>query len=204
VAKRLGFLKTTLVGGVVFLVPFIVLVFILGKALAVMRHVAEPLSRLAPVQSVGAFATVDLLAGLLIVAICFLAGLAARTRAAGRAAEAVESRFLDHIPVYAFIKGITAGAAGDRDEGALTPVLARFDDCWRMAFEVERRDAGAVVVYLPGAPTPWSGSVCILTEDRVQRLDATMLDAVQTIRHVGRGSMTLLGGRVPAGRPLGR
>jgi len=197
----LGFLKTTLIGGIVFLVPFIFAVFILGKAVALMGAVADPLARLAPVESVGGIAIVDLLAVLLVVLVCFLAGLAARTRAARRVAEGVEMRFLDRFPIYAFIKEMTASVAGSEAIGELTPILARLEDGWQIAFEVERDGAGTVVVYLPGAPNPWSGSICVMTEDRVQPLDATVLDTVKAIRHRGKGARHLLGERLRAGQP---
>ena len=124
--------------------------------------------------------------------VCFLAGRAARTETAAKFVRALESKFLSHIPVYAFVKGMTASIAGTEDREGMTAVLVRLDDYSQIAFEVERLEGGDVAVYLPGAPNPWSGAVCIMTEDRVQPLDASMMAAVQTIRHLGKGSGELL------------
>ena len=44
------------------------------------------------------------------------------------------------------------------------------------------------MVYLPGAPNPWSGSVVYVTADRVERLDMSVSEAVKNIRTLGRGS----------------
>ena len=44
------------------------------------------------------------------------------------------------------------------------------------------------MVYLPGAPNPWSGSVVYVTPDRVVRLGMSMSEAVKNIRTQGRGS----------------
>ncbi len=180
-------LKTTVVGGIVFLVPINIVVAIVGKAFDIMKMVADPLSALVPIDTAGKVAFVNLIAIALIVLVCFLAGHAARTETAARFVRALETKFLAHIPVYAFVKGMTASIAGTESEG-MTAVLVRLDDYSQIAFEVERLEGGDVAVYLPGAPNPWSGSVCIMTEDRVQPIDASMMAAVQTIRHLGKGS----------------
>ncbi len=126
-----------------------------------------------------------------------MAGLAARTEAASKLVGVLETRILAHIPAYDFVKGMTASVAGAEDGGGMTAVLARLDDYSQVAFEIERIAGGNVVVYLPGAPNPWSGSVCVMTEDRIRPIDATMMSAVQNIRHLGRGSGDLLRDKRP-------
>ena len=136
-----------------------------------------------------------------MVLVCLLAGFAARTVTAGKLVHKLESNFLSQIPVYAFVKGMTASLAGAEEGDEMKAVLARLDDYSQIAFEIERLEGGNVAVYLPGAPNPWSGSVCIMTEDRIQPIDATMMSAVQTIRHLGKGSGELLGAGQAEGRP---
>ena len=75
----------------------------------------------------------------------------------------------------------------EKDE-AMKTVMVRLDDYAQLAFEIERTGSGDVVVYLPGAPNPWSGSVCVMSPDRVMPVDISMLAAVQHIKHLGRGS----------------
>jgi uncharacterized membrane protein len=198
-SDRVGLLKTTITGGLVFLVPVVILLAILGKALEVTSRVAVPLAGWLPFGFAADILFVNLLASLLILVVCFLAGLLARTEFARRAVRSLETRFLDRIPVYSFIKSMTASMAGTEGEAPLTPVYVRLDDYAQIAFEIERLADGAVVVYLPGAPNPWSGAVCIMTPDRVSALDATMLKAVDNISHLGRGSDALLPRPAPGG-----
>lgn len=195
------FLKTTLIGGVVFLVPVIIVVAIVGKALQIMKKMAEPLSDLIPTDMAGDIIIVDIIAIMLIVLVCLLAGLAARSGTAAKLVHKLESNFLSHIPVYAFVKGMTTSLAGAEEGEEMKAVLARFDDYSQVVFEIERLEGGRVVVYLPGAPNPWSGSVCIVTEDRIQPIDATMILAVKTIKHLGRGSGELISVGQAEGRP---
>ena len=187
-------LKTTLIGGVLFLVPIIILVAILEHALKIMRLVSTPLARWFPVDSVAGIATADIVATLAIVVVCFLAGLMAKSEAAARAVRKLESAYLSVIPGYALIKSMTAGLGGGDDAAdGLTPVLVRFDDYQQVAFEVERIHDGQVVVYLPGAPSPWSGSILVVEEARVQRIEASMSKTASNLRTLGRNSAQLLG-----------
>jgi uncharacterized membrane protein len=186
------FIRTTVIGGVVFLVPFIVIVFVLGKAFQLMSHVAAPLSKVVPLETVGDIAVVNLIAIGLILLLCFLAGLIARTAVADSLVHGLETRVLSHIPIYEFVKGMTSSVVEAEKGEAMTPVLVRLDDYAQLAFEMERTGTGDVVVYLPGAPNPWSGAVCIVSPDRVTPLGASVLAAVQNIKHLGKGTGALV------------
>ena len=188
----MNFLKTTLVGGLVFLVPIIVIMAILGKAFRLMAALAAPLAAWIPIDSIGGVALADLLVVATLVVLCFAAGLVARSSAAVRAVQSVESGFLTSIPGYGLIKGMTEGLAGREGSQALKPVLVKFDDASQIAFEIERNPDGRVVVFVPGAPDPWSGAVFVMTADRVEPLEASMPAAVKNIRALGRGTTRLL------------
>lgn len=188
----LQFIKTTVLGGVLFLVPIVILVAIIGKALALANQLAVPLAEVVPIESIAGFAVVNLLAFLILVLVCFLAGLAAKTAPARRFVDSLEAKVLSKIPAYDFLKSkITAMVPADEAEG-LKPVLARFDDAWQIAFEVERTRGGMVTLFLPGAPDPWSGSVCYMTEDRIKSLDVNLLPTLNALKGLGKGSVEKL------------
>jgi uncharacterized membrane protein len=197
VNRTLGLFKTTVIGGLVFLIPLVLVAVLLGKAFQLMMLVARPLDEWIPVDSVGGIALANLLAALTIVFCCFLAGLAARS-ALGRAAfQSLDSKLLLILPGYAFIRGMTAGMGEQEERGTLTPVLARFDDSSQVGFEVERLEGGLVAVYLPGAPDPWSGSLVYMTEDRIRALDVDLTTAAKAIRRLGHGSGQIIPPRAP-------
>ena len=186
------FLKTTLVGGLVFLVPVIVLVMILGKAYAIMAKIAAPMAEWIPVDAVGGIALANLLAIAAIVVICFGAGIVAKSSVVSKWVDSLESNVLISIPGYTFIKSMTGGLVGDDGDQQLTPVLARFDDAWQVAFQVEVLPDGRSVLYVPGAPDPWSGSLLVVAGDRIEPLGVGMAAAVRNLRGLGRGSSEFL------------
>ncbi|EKF73752.1 hypothetical protein A11A3_12338 [Alcanivorax hongdengensis A-11-3] len=80
--------------------------------------------------------------------------------------------------------------SGGSGASSLKPVMVAFDDYAQVCFEVERL-ATRVVIYMPGAPDPWSGSLVYVTPDRVSELDVTMLGAVRHLRQLGRDASWL-------------
>ena len=182
------FIKTTIIGGLVFMVPVVIVAAVLGKALEIMTRVATPMGHMLPVDSIGGVAVGNLLALSALALLCFVAGLVARSKWAAKVYRSMDTMLLA-IPGYAFVKGFTDSMTDTQESAkSLIPVLVRFDDHEQIGFEIERLAQGKVVVYLPGAPSPWSGSVVYFSAERVKRLDLTVAQASNNIRRLGRGS----------------
>ena len=182
------FIKTTLIGGLVFLVPIVIVVFIVGKAFQIMMVVAKPMSDWIPVDSVGGIAMANVLALAAIVLSCFIFGVIARSAPAKNINRGLNS-ILIAIPGYALVKGYAESMDRSAEKAkSFIPVLARFDDYSQISFEIERTPNGNVAVYLPGAPNPWSGAVVYVEANRVEKLDMSVSEAVKNIEQLGHGS----------------
>jgi uncharacterized membrane protein len=184
----MNFIKTTTIGGIVFMVPIIIIIVILGKAFELMLKVARPIDKLIPIESIGGIAFANLLALLAILVVCFVAGVAARSPLAKKFYRAIDNGLLA-IPGYAFVKAYTDSMKlGQAEAKSMQPVMVQFDDNSQLGFEIERLDDGQVVIYLPGAPDPWSGSVVYFHADRVKKLELSASEAINNVRRFGRGS----------------
>jgi len=183
-----NFLKSTIIGGVVFVIPFIIIVTLLLKVIKMMMLVSVPIGSLIPVDEIAGIAIADLLALISVIIICFLAGLAAKSLYAKRIHESIDSKLRLLMPGYAFIKGFTGGIEKDSEDNYLIPVMVKLDDSAQIGFEVERLDNGLVVVYLPGAPNPWSGNVVYMTEDRIEKLNLKFSEVAKVMKRIGIGS----------------
>jgi len=189
--EKKSFLKTTLIGGLIFLIPFVVIMAVLGKAIKIMASLAHPISKIIPIDSVAGIAIVNIVAVVVLIFICFFAGLLANSPAGKRAFNSLDIKLMALLPGYAFVKGIAGSMDDKEDKKVLTPVLAKFDDQSQVGFEVERMDNGLVAVFLPGSPDTWSGTVAYMTEDRVEKLNIDFTTATKTLRTLGRGSNEL-------------
>jgi len=184
-----NFIKTTAIGGLIFLIPIVVLVMILKKAYGIMMMVAVPLDKLIPIEAVGGVALVNILAVICVFVACFFAGLVAKSKFGKNVFNMIDAKLVLFFPGYSYVKSLTSPLAGETAEGkTLKPVIAKLDDQSQIAFEVERADDGTVVVYVPGAPDSRSGNVVYLPEDRVEPLDITFADVTKAWRQFGRGS----------------
>jgi len=193
---------TTLIGGVVFLLPLVVVLYLLSQGLGMAVRAVQPLLPMLPFQSVGGIALSGVAALALVLLLCFGAGLLARA-AVGRAfSERFENRLQTLYPRYTVIKAMSQGLHGALGDGVLKPVLASFDDHQLIAFEMERLEDGRAVLYLPGAPDAWSGSVVLMAAERLQPLDVDAAELAKALQALGAGTSTLL--RDAVGKTSGR
>ncbi len=77
------FVKTTVVGGLVVLVPVAVCAYMIVAAVKVVLSALAPVAKFLHVQSFGGIVAVELVAVLVVVAVCFFFGLFVQT-AGGR------------------------------------------------------------------------------------------------------------------------
>ncbi len=194
-------MKTTLLGGVLFLAPLVVLAILLGKAYSIGLAVAAPLDEVIPIQTLAGVALLNILAVTIILVVCFIAGFAARRAFFANRMQRIDGLLIDMFPGYAVFKGIIGGVASDEElQALLPPVLIRFDDYDQIAFEVEQGPERSVV-FLPGAPSAWSGSTVIVDSARVQPLDLRTHQAVKLMRVLGRGSLAAKHKALPGTNP---
>ncbi|MCC7326274.1 MAG: hypothetical protein IT521_05670 [Burkholderiales bacterium] len=185
-------LKTTLIGGLVFLLPLIVVLTVVGQGVALVAGFATALASHFPQREIGGVAVASLVALALVLLLCYGAGLLARA-AVGRAlSESFENRLHALYPRYTVIKAMTQGLGVAAAHNGPRTVLVSFDDLQQVAMEVERLADGRVVVFLPGAPDPWSGSVVLVAAERVAALSFDLAALSRSLKGLGRGSAALL------------
>jgi uncharacterized membrane protein len=194
--RALKFVRTTLIGGLVFLAPLIVLVILAAKAGKFLQRLAAPLLRVLPVGTIVGHLVLDVIVILCLVLGCFLGGLVAHFSLANRFIAKAEANVLWRIPGYGIIKGLTS-SLDPRAMPDLLPVVVHFDDYSQVAFEVDRTADGRRVIYLPSAPEPRTGSVIVMDPQQVEPLPSSFMATVAAIRAVGHGLGPMLPPRQP-------
>jgi uncharacterized membrane protein len=182
------FTKTTLIGGLLVILPIYFSFILLAKTFIGLLALIAPVTKQIPVQ-------VDfrnLIAILLIVGTCFIAGLVVRTGPGLRAKNAFERTVLEKIPGYSLLRGLTGQIAGTEKEATFAVALAEIEDALVPAFIVEELEGGLYTVFVPSVPTPAAGTVYILPRERVHRVDVSFATAVAVISKWGAGAGALL------------
>ena len=198
----MGFLKATIAGGLLFLLPMVLIVIVLGYAMRLARKVAKPISDLLPVDAVVGVGGVTILAVLVLVVVSFVAGLFARTIAGKRIMRWSENSLLGGLPQYRLVKSMAEGLAQVESTEGVNPALISIEGGWQIGYLLEPLENGWVTVFVPQAPTPMSGNVMYLPADRVRPLGITMVQAMAIVKRMGVGSAKVLRGAdltLPAG-----
>ena len=117
------FTKTTLIGGILIILPIYVAILLLLKALSGLLAAVKPITAGIP----AAVEFKQLLAIVVLVAICFITGLIVRTGPGLRAKNAFEGAVLSKLPGYTLLRGLAGRIAGTADEPTFTPALACAD-----------------------------------------------------------------------------
>ena len=185
------FIMTTVIGGLVFLVPLMFLVFILGKAIGFMMIIAKPLADWLPVDTVGGVALANLIAILAVIVVSFVAGLIARHTMAGGFVKTLESKVLMNIPGYTMIKGIKSGFDATETDG-MKPIALKLGSAERIALEIEKLPDGRSMVYIPSSPSPWSGITQILPADQITYVDVPVTKVLELTEKFGHGVDAIL------------
>ena len=193
-SKRfVNFCKTTAIGGLLFLLPLIVLGALIGQVAPLVVSIASAFNKNIPVKTGAGIAVLVALSIAVILLLCFAAGMFARWSIGKKISTAFEKKLALFFPRYSILKDQMADTiGGDETRPQMKPVLVVFDECQRIAFETERDEKqGLATVFLPGSPDPWSGKVVMLKLERVTRLDADFGHAAATCEQVGRGSIAM-------------
>jgi uncharacterized membrane protein len=186
-------LQTTILGGGLFLMPIVVLAYLLNKALDFARRGLKPVAKMIPDQLISGTTMETIIAVVLIVLLCFLAGLFARTLLAQKIMSELESAVLSKVPAYDYLKQAGSSMMGLGEMAEHPVVLVRLGDAWRLGVQTDIVQGGLTAVFLPNSPNTFSGSVFFVACDRVQRLDLPLAGALHCLERCGVGGGSLLG-----------
>ncbi len=193
------FTKTTLIGGVLVILPIYVAILLLAKAVQGLLGLLAPVTAQLP----AGVEFRQIIAILLLVAVCFVVGLIVRTGPGLRAKNAFEQVVLEKLPGYTFLRGMAKRLTGSSEEQTLQPALVEIEDALCPAFLVEELEDGSFTVLVPSAPTPMAGSIYILPGDRVHPVDVSFAKAIGVFSKWGTGSGEFVRAmKGPAATPL--
>ena len=186
--RFVAFLKSTLLGGLIVVLPAWIAVLLVLKALAHLQIFVKPISSHLP-------RTIDhpkIIAILVLLALCFLVGVAIRTAIGARAKRLAEHAVLEKIPGYTTLRGFAAQLTDQNLSANFQPALVEIEEALVPGFIVEQHSGNRSTVFIPSVPTPMAGAVYIIDNRRVHRLDIPAVAVMQCISKWGGGSDKLV------------
>lgn len=193
-----NFLRTTILGGVIVILPAIILAFAFRWLFGFVGNAIKPLTNLVvdnltlPDQIDEFIATLIVLS--VIVLACFLVGLFVRTRLGQMIYNSVEASLLAKAPGYKMIKETVNQFLGKKESPFSSVALVRIfeNDTKVTAFITDRHDDGTITVFVPTGPNPTSGFIYHLNRKYVHPVDVSVEDAMRSVISCGAGSTALV------------
>jgi uncharacterized membrane protein len=193
------YIRTTLIGGVLVVLPLFVFAnlllwlgtWIAGKTAPVAELIANNLQLPVWVGQALTIAT--------ILLACFVLGAIVSTRFGNRAFNWLERNTVQRVPGYQPVKEIVS-YLGKRDQNPFArPVLVSVGDDIRLTGFLADEGTEGPTIFVPTGPNPTTGLILHVSPAQVQRLAIPGSDVLKTVIACGAGSQRLLRSLVQPG-----
>ena len=184
----LAFLKATLLGGVIVVLPAWLAALLVLKALAHLEIFVKPVSSHLP-QSIAHPRVIGIP---VLVGLCFLVGAVIQTAIGAKVERAAERAVLEKIPGYTTLRSLASRLSDHAETASFQPALIEIEEALVPGFIVEQHSGNRSTVFVPSVPTPMAGAVYIIDNRRVHPLDLPAVAVMQCISKWGGGSAKLL------------
>ncbi len=187
-----SFIKTTVIGGLVVIVPLSLIVIIFGDLFSTVMQLTQPVAQYLPFNELLNTIIVTLLAVTGILFACFLTGLVVRTSWGIAGKDWFERRILNRLPMYSIIKNLTHRFAGMEGTQFVPAEIDLYDSgCTVLGVIVEELGDGRLAVFVPASPAATVGQIYLVPDNRVKRLDASLGATISRITEWGIGTKEL-------------
>ena len=183
-----GYLKKIFLRGLVILIPTTLIYVTVRELIELMIGLATPIADMLPAGFIRDDDPVGIMAFILIVLFAMLLGLLWSSKLTSRGARWLESRTLDHLPMYRMLKSLVAAFLDLEDEDSFKPA------CWRHAdgslepvYVIGEHGADMLVIMQPWTPTAFAGSVKVAPRDQVDLIPVTLDEYSLALTHFGLG-----------------
>ena len=183
----MNFIKTTLLGGLLVLLPLLLLWLGLQEIAELLIAMATPIADLFPKGPFEDLAAPGLVAVLLIVAASFVLGLTMRSYLLASIGRQIEESILHKVPMYRMLK-VMSGALIDSNTGGVFPALIKDgagggDPC----YVIEQHKDGRATVLLPWSPASFAGSIKVVQQSSLETVPCSLDEFSRSISQVGVG-----------------
>jgi len=193
--KLKHFLKTSLLGGVVVILPVAILVSVSVWVFELIASWIQPITKIVIKDAQINDFIAETLVIALILTTCFFVGVLVRTRLGSFFYNQVETRILRLAPGYSMIKETVLQLFGSSKDSPFSSVaLAQIfcNSTLATCFITDTHADGSYTVFVPTGPNPTSGLIYHLEGKYVHPVKIPVQDAMRSIISCGAGSRRLM------------
>jgi uncharacterized membrane protein len=188
------FVKTTILGGVVVMLPFVIMIFVVKWLFGYVSSVIEPFTSAVVTNIRMPEIFGDIVVILLILFACFVVGVFVKTRVGVWILGGLEDSLFRRAPGYTTIKETVSQLLGKEKSPFSTVALVQLfgSDTLVSAFVTDSHPDGSHTVFVPTGPNPTSGMIYHVEGRYVHTVDVPVEETMRTIISCGAGSTQLI------------
>ena len=177
-------------GIILFIVPLVVLVFILEKAVMLIRGLLSPIKDLLPEEPFLGIGMLTLVSIVVLLLACYGFGYISERERVKTIFRKIDNGISLIIPGYAMLK-TQAGDVMGTNNGEWKPVLLGEDGDWKIGIEVERRVDGLSMEFFPEPPDGKSGEIKLIQQSKLKPLDMPVSKILGIIKKYGKDAQII-------------
>ena len=166
-------LKKVLSGFIFLVLPLTLMIFVLMKAVGLMKKLIQPLKNILPDDKVFGVGFLTIISLLLIILLCFLAGVVIEIKMVRKFIRKLEDHVLVFIPGYSMLIQRAGDLVSETQD--LRVVLVQEDQDWRPGIEVERNENGYSAIFFPGPPAGRTGFIKVVPQKNYKTVEIPII-----------------------------
>jgi uncharacterized membrane protein len=192
--KFRNFLRTSFMGGILVVLPMVILFLVFRWIFSFMFDLVSPVTMLLMKTGTMHEILAGFLALMIIMLVCFLIGVAIKTRWGHFTHNSLEDYVLRYAPGYSLIKETVMIFLGRKTPPFSKVALVRIfaTPTLMTALVTDEHPDGSFTVFVPTAPNPTSGNIYHLKQENVFLVDVPVEEAIRSILGCGAGSTRML------------
>lgn len=180
------FIKTTVIGGLIVIVPLAIIVFVVGDTVNTLITATKPLTQDLPFGIYANAMIAVLIVASAIIGTCFIAGFLLNTFFGAAVKNWLERNLLERIPMYSTLRGLTKSLAGiDGTDYPVVEVNLYGSDSRVLGVLVDRLPDERHVVYVPSSPVVTVGQLHILPRTHIKETELSMVETIGCLSQMG-------------------
>jgi uncharacterized membrane protein len=175
--------------GFIFVLPLLITISVIGKFWKQLIAAGGKLSKLFFLDTVLGSAGDAVMAILIMLLICIVAGFLVKLTVFKSLSDKIDSWLATLIPSYNSLKGVTLKKLGTiNDEPVVYQTcLVKRAGLWQPAYLVESKEDGSVVAFVPNAPKPDTGQVVLANPHEWKPAEIDSLTLNNILKKMGKG-----------------
>ncbi len=179
------FIKTTAIGGLLVIVPITIILFVMAQLFYGLFSLSQSLVLELGLQVNDALIMVGIALAVLL-GLCFATGLVVQTKLGTALRNWMNSNVARRIPMYNAISSLTRRFAGLEGNQFAPVEVDLYDSSARaVGFLIEDLPDDRCTVFIPSAPVATIGTIYVVEQQKIRKLDASVTDTLAAISQWG-------------------